>query len=191
MLERMADRLVSEFLNEKMIKKEQKEEYLYVIICLMESSITIGSILLISLFFQKLVPTVCFLLSFLFLRKKTGGYHLNSFMSCYVGTISLSCVVVQLSDLLFERYIFVGGVIASMCIAVIGTVNHPNMKMTSNEMQVARKGARITLLVEDAFVVILKWMNADSMVVKCFFMGIIVCAVLLLIAKIVGQEVKN
>lgn len=80
MIEKMAMGLVDQMAEEKMIDKEAEEYYVYTLVSLMEKFITIGTILLISVLIEKLVPTAFFLLFFLSLRKRTGGYHMNTFL---------------------------------------------------------------------------------------------------------------
>lgn len=81
MIEKMAMGLVDQMAEEKMIDKEAEEYYVYTLVSLMEKFITIGTILLISVLIEKLVPTAFFLLFFLSLRKRTGGYHMNTFFN--------------------------------------------------------------------------------------------------------------
>lgn len=58
MIEKMAMGLVDQMAEEKMIDKEAEEYYVYTLVSLMEKFITIGTILLISVLIEKLVPTV-------------------------------------------------------------------------------------------------------------------------------------
>lgn len=81
MIEKMAMGLVDQMAEEKMIDKEAEEYYVYTLVSLMEKFITIGTILLISVLIEKLVPTAFFLLFFLSLRKRTGGYYMNTFFN--------------------------------------------------------------------------------------------------------------
>lgn len=81
MIEKMAMGLVDQMAEEKMIDKEAEEYYVYTLVSLIEKFITIGTILLISVLIEKLVPTAFFLLFFLSLRKRTGGYYMNTFFN--------------------------------------------------------------------------------------------------------------
>lgn len=64
MIEKMAMGLVDQMAEEKMIDKEAEEYYVYTLVSLMEKFITIGTILLISVLIEKLVPTAFFCYSF-------------------------------------------------------------------------------------------------------------------------------
>ena len=63
---------------------------------------TVGSIIVISLAFHKLFPTIFFLVFFLELRKRTGGYHLDKFYICYLATVVSYLVIVIISARLSE-----------------------------------------------------------------------------------------
>ena len=85
MIEKIAIDLVDQMTETKLIHKDMAERYIYVAICWMEKFITIGTIILISIAVQKFLPTLFFLIFFLGLRKRTGGYHLDKFNQCYFG----------------------------------------------------------------------------------------------------------
>ena len=87
MIEKIAIDLVDQMTETKLIHKDMAERYIYVAICWMEKFITIGTIILISIAVQKFLPTLFFLIFFLGLRKRTGGYHLDKFNQCYLASI--------------------------------------------------------------------------------------------------------
>lgn len=60
MVEKLAVNLVNQMLENQMIGNSQKENYIYSLIVLMERIITVGTILVISLFIKNLIPTVFF-----------------------------------------------------------------------------------------------------------------------------------
>ena len=87
MIEKIADDLIGQMTEARLIDKEMEARYVYVFICWIEKFITVGSIIVISLMFHKLLPTIFFLVFFLELRKRTGGYHLDKFYRCYLASI--------------------------------------------------------------------------------------------------------
>ena len=192
MVEKIVSKLVRELIGNEIIDISQKEEYEYAIICQLESFITIGSIVLISLLFDNLIPTVCFLTFFLSLRKRTGGYHLDSFIGCYMGTMCVYVGVVFLCHVTcnYFNYIKIITLIASLYIGIIGTVNHPNMDLDDEELRYSKSSARLVLIIEIFAIMFLCWMNIDLNVVSYSIWGIILCAILLLLAKLKKQEIK-
>lgn len=75
MVEKLAINLVDQMLDSKMIVEQQKEHYIYSLILQIERIITLGTILIISYFEDNLILTVLFLIFFLTLRARTGGFQ--------------------------------------------------------------------------------------------------------------------
>ena len=192
MVERIVSKMVRELIVNEIIDVSQKEEYEYALICQLESFITMGSIIVISLLLGNFFPTICFLISFLSLRKRTGGYHLESFMGCYIGTICVYGVVVGLCYVTsnYFNYIKIITLIASLYIGIIGTVNHPNMDLDDEELRYSKRSARLVLFIEMFAITFLGWININSYIVSYSIWGIILCAILLLLAKLQKQEIK-
>ena len=99
MIEKMADDLIGQMTEARLIDKDMEERYIYVFICWIEKFITVGSIIVISLAFHKLFPTIFFLVFFLELRKRTGGYHLDhcflfSYCNYQCKTVRTSAMVI-------------------------------------------------------------------------------------------------
>ena len=175
MIEKMAMGLVDQMAEEKMIDKEAEEYYVYTLVSLMEKFITIGTILLISVLIEKLVPTAFFLLFFLSLRKRTGGYHMNTFFQCYLGTVVTYMLVLGLCMVLvdYPQLVF-GLLLVAICI-----------------VEESKRAARILCAVEVCVIYTFTLLGADMMYVCHMAVAVILCAVLLLIAKILKQEVKR
>ena len=72
MIEKMVLNLVSQMESKRMIDKADSDQYEYAMVTLIEHTITVGTMLLIGLIFNQFIPTVCFLVFFLSLRKRTG-----------------------------------------------------------------------------------------------------------------------
>lgn len=81
-------------------------------------------------------PNYIFSCVFLELRKRTGGYHLDKFYRCYLASIVSYLVIVIISEKLSEhpQWLFAIVLLAITGIGLIGTANHPNMHMTSDEL---------------------------------------------------------
>lgn len=193
MIEKLANDLIDQMTETKLIDKNMEERYIYVFICWVEKFVTVGSIILIGLAFRKLFQTIFFLLFFLELRKRTGGYHLDRFYKCYLATIVSYLVIVIISARLSEspQWLLAMLVFAIVGIGVIGTVNHPNMHMTSEELTESKKSARITVLLEGSIILGCVLLEADMVYISYMAIAVILCAALLCIAKIFKQEVKE
>jgi len=95
MVSRIASKLVRQLEDQQLISKEASDHYEYAIITLAEGILTIGTIVLIALICRHIIPTICFLLFFLSLRKRTGGYHADTFWKCYLGTVLTYVVLLR------------------------------------------------------------------------------------------------
>ena len=193
MFERIAANIAKQMTEERLIGKEQEVYYIYAIVTYAEQLITVGTILLISLFIDEFVPTLFFLLFFLLLRKRTGGYHFNSFMGCYIGTVATYIIIINLNTIIVKHpYILLIALFLSIAIiGLIGTVNHPNMHMNMEELAGSKKAARILTLIEGSIIYLLYIMGADMICISSMSVAVVLCAILLCAAKIVKQEVKE
>ena len=178
MIEKMADDLIGQMTEARLIDKDMEERYIYVFICWIEKFITVGSIIVISLAFHKLFPTIFFLVFFLELRKRTGGYHLDKYYKCYLATIVSYLVIVIISARLSEhpQWLFAILVIAITGIGLIGTVNHPNMHMTSEELMESKKSARTIVLLEGCIILGCVLLDADMVYISYMAIAVILCA---------------
>ena len=193
MIEKMAYDLIGQMTEARIINKDMEERYVYVFICWTEKFITVGSIILLSLLFHKLLPTIFFLVFFLELRKRTGGYHMDKFYKCYLVSIVSYFIIVIISEKLSEhpQWLFAIVLLAITGIGLIGTVNHPNMHMTSDELVESKKSARTIVLLEGCIMLGCALLYADMVYISYMAIAVILCAALLCIAKIFKQEVKE
>lgn len=193
MTEKIIHRLVNSFLKYGFIVKEQKDAYIYSLLCFSESVITVGSIILISLIAGKVIPAVFFCLYFFSLRNRTGGIHFNSFLKCFAGSLLLFVLVIIYGNIAlgFQRKIlWIVTIFSAFVIWIIGAVNHVNMNMNAEEIAAAKKAARLVLGMEMCLLVFMEYLKADALIIIYSCCGIILCAILLIIAKFAGQEVK-
>lgn len=190
MVEKMTEKLVLQMQKNNLISPLESEQYKYVLLALSESFITIVTILFLGMFLGQVIPTICFLFFFLSLRKRTGGYHLGKFWQCYFGTAILYVAVVGFVKLFSEKTIILYIILfcSAVLIEVIGTVNHPNMDMDYLELRGAKKAARLTVLLELMVILIFELLKVDRIYINYMSMAIILCAILLLLAKLLKQE---
>lgn len=192
MIEKMVLNLVSQMETKKMIDRADREQYEYALVTMIERTITVGTMLLIGLVFNQFIPTICFLVFFLSLRKRTGGYHAEKFWQCYLMTVIIYIAIIQvaavLSENLFTVYVMLS--FAVLVIGAIGTVNHPNMDMDKDELLESKKAARLCVLMEVLVIVALIALKINDLYVSYMSLAVILCASLLCVAKVVKQEVK-
>lgn len=193
MIEKIAANFVNQIIEAELTSKNMADQYIYVSICWMEKILTIGSIILISIAVQKFIPTLLFLVFFLELRKRTGGYHLNKFYQCYFATIVSYLLILFLSTYFadYPQLLLIILTLAIVEILIIGTVNHPNMHMDSEELAESKKKARTIALLEGSIIYFCALFGANTLFISYMAIAVILCAVLLCISKIFKQEVKE
>lgn len=193
MLERKLAELIQQMIEERLIESNEKEKYMYVYTCIVEKILTVGSILILSIIRNNLIPAIFFLIFFFTLRKRTGGYHADTFIQCYFGTIIIYFMVSELSYFLQNHvlYVMIITLVALFIIEFIGTINHPNIKMNQDELMQSKKAARINGIVEECIIIFLVLIKVNSVFVLHLAFAVILCATLMCIAKLIKQEEKE
>ena len=192
MVEQMVLKVVDQMEAKSIIEKNNREYYEYVLTTMAEHIIAVGTMLIIGMLFQQFVPTVVFLVFFLSLRKRTGGYHADKFWQCYLMTIITYIGVMQIAKVLAEKsyLMYTLLLIAVLIIEVIGTVNHPNIDLAEDELQEIKKAARLLALIEVGIIAVLIALRLDRLYVSYMSIAIILFSSLMCLAKMIKQEVK-
>lgn len=191
MIDKLANILVQKMEDNNIIIKEECQIYNYVITIYIESFLAIGTLLIIGIILKNFIYTLFFSVFFFSLRKRTGGFHFPKFYQCYVATI-ITYIVMQIiiSKLVCNiLVIFIYMLIAVVVINIIGTINHPNINMNSEELKNSKESARFLCNMEMFIVCILICMKINTYLVSYLASAIILCAILLVFGKIFKQEV--
>ena len=113
-----------------------------------------------------------------------------TFFKCYIGSVILYLITYCSISYTYNYYVMVILLVVSiLIIGVVGMVNHPNMHMDSKELSESRRRARINLVVETGVIIISIYIGIDKVSIGYMAMGVIQCAILLCMAKIMKQEV--
>lgn len=191
MIEKMALKIINQMEIEKIISKSSCEYYEYALIGMVEHAITVGTMLLLGLVFRQFLPTLCFIVFFLSLRKRTGGFHAEKFWQCYLETVIIFSVLIQIVPILsrYPAVMYAMLFLAIVLIFIMGTINHPNIDMNTNELQKSKKAARLVVLMEVMIIAILIYLRVDILYIGYMSAAVILCAFLMCLAKIIKQEV--
>ena len=193
MIEKMALKLVNQMEMQKIISKSNCEYYEYALIGMAEQAITIGTMLFLGMLFRQFPHTICFIVFFLLLRKRTGGFHAAKFWQCYLGTIIFYMAIIQIVPILCRKPPVMYGLLllSILLICIMGTINHPNMDMNKSELDESKKAARLLLLMEVMILAALVYLKADILYIGYMSIAVILCAFLMWLARIIKQEVKG
>lgn len=174
-----------------LIGEELEEEYSYAIETMSERIITYAAMILLSIAFEKLIPTIIFMLFFLSLRSRTGGFHMPSFITCFISTIIIYISFVKYLSPIFmdhEMYFLIVFIISAFVIMLLGAINHPNVGWNKEEYEESKKAARINVCLQVTCIIALGLINVNIDCIIYAAFAVILCAVLLCIAKINNQE---
>ena len=132
-------------LKKGVITEELKDVYIYGFDLLFSFLISTTIILTIGIIVGQIVPTLFFLITFILVRRYTGGYHANTYLKCQICTISFYLISLLLSIFLNTHiYLFVGmGFIGIVIILLFGPIENPHKPLTNDE----KKKHKITGLI--------------------------------------------
>lgn len=192
MIDRLANHITDRFEEENLISPELREHYVYALITMIERVLAITSILALSLVLKELVSSIIFLLMFFSLRRHTGGFHTKKFWQCYLDSLTTYIAMLYLSAVMTK---YMGMIYVCLTIAVIyilktGTVNHPNMAMDHGELAASKKAARCMVVFQVGLILIMGAAGGNKRYIAVMSMAVILCAVLMLLAKLKKQEVS-
>lgn len=191
-MNKVAQIIVKLLVKKNFLDKNRNEEYVYVVEIVMEKMFSYATLLMLALLFNNIVQTIIFLVFFMSMRGRTGGFHMETYKTCWVLTviiyllISFIAVPFLYNKGMYSYWIFS---IAILIILIISTVNHPNMQLSNLEYKDAKKVARFTAGIHWILLTVLYWGLPNSPCILWAMIADILCAVLLVIAKMFKQEV--
>lgn len=180
------------FLNNEIVEKEKIPLTKYLLQIWIEKILVCITLIVICAFEGVLLELIIFLAAYAGIRKYAGGYHANTFWKCYIGSIVLIVSTLELILPLCIRYMGVTVilfVLSVVVIVIIGNVNHPNMNYTVFESRETRRCAREMVALETACILSVAILGVESRYFISACLGVIICAILMIIAKAIRQEV--
>jgi accessory gene regulator B len=103
MLDQIIKNCLDQMQEKNLIMEDNREYYQYAMELLVEESLTVGTILVVIICMQEFVNGVIFLISFLALRRRTGGFHMKTFKACYVATIGTFIGVLLVKNIMYTK----------------------------------------------------------------------------------------
>ena len=173
----MIKHLVQVLIQKEILDKEYREEYEYVLATKFEKIVAYSILLLVAFGIGKSIQGMVFAISFASLRQTTGGFHAESFLGCLFGSVlTLLSVVILL-------------LLSIVCIVCLAPVNHPNLALSQEEKKKHRCLCIVVLSVELGIIGIGEYLQVHFQ--RYMIAAVILCAVFILLAKIIRQEVQD
>lgn len=189
---KIAGFLTGRLLAYSLIEESQQELYQYGLERLLSKLTSYSAFLVLALCIGKFIPTVLFL-SFLFpLRGRTGGYHASTELRCFVSSMVIYISVMQVVVpflMVHQAVLWIAFVVAVLIILIWAPVNHPNVDFSKKELQQYRLRARRVLVIEILLILLMLIGQIRGEYITSAMTGVIVCSILISLAKITKQEV--
>ena len=192
MIDRFIAKLIDNMISSDIISGDDKEAYIYAYTIMLEKVLTLITIGIIGIVLHRLVYIIIFLCIFMLLRRRTGGFHLETFGQCFIGT-NLICVIIEACDFVWLKYmtlVMFLCMVSVLYIICVGTVNHPNLALNDGELMESKKRARIVVVLEVLLTIVLCIVGVDRTITGYMAMGINICALLLFMSKIQSRMNK-
>lgn len=183
---------VDYLIRKNVLEKEEREDSIYGLTLLSEKIIAYVVLISIAFLVGKPAAGIVFAVSFMVLRQMTGGYHVESFIGCLIGSALTLFIALEVAAPMIQRYPLWALVffwLACGWIWLWAPVNHPNLCLSAGEQRSYRIWSRCGLGIECALIGLgyflrMRWQ-------RYIMIAIIFCAVYIITAKVMGQEVKG
>lgn len=190
MIETLAKKITTKFIDSNLIKYEEREIYNYCFETTIVMGISYIVLVVLSILFKESLTTLIFLLSFWIFRKTCGGYHANNYVTC--GLMSLLSylfliLVAKKITILFNvsYFLLIIGLLIIFALSPIQDDNKPFTDKQYKRFKIVSKGlATIFILV---FTMLELTGKHNLLINKYYFSfcyGIDLVALALLISKI-------
>lgn len=84
MIDRIIAELIDNMVGANIISKEAKDAYIYAYTIVLERILTLITIGIAGIALHRFVYIVVFICTFMMLRRRTGGFHLETFGQCFI-----------------------------------------------------------------------------------------------------------
>lgn len=193
-MNQVANRFTEYLIVNGIANEGKREEQIYGIEVLLGKILNYGTIILLACVNDNFIPIIFFMMTFFSLRGRTGGFHCRSSRSCYLGTIAIYFFISKIiTPIILMNSFLVPGIIgiSGIIIYVIAPVNHPNLEMNKDEIITCRSSSRWLALLISISIMVFFMLKIIPVSVSYMVSGMGMDAGLLIVAKILKQEVKE
>lgn len=196
MIDTLAKKITTKFIDHKIIKSDEREIYNYCFETTIVILLSYSLLFILSMIFNEFMSTLIFILSFSSFRKVCGGYHADNYLKC--GIMSLASYlflifIIKKLNIIFEvsTLTLVLGALTIMFLSPIQDDNKPFTDKQYKRFKIISKGLAAILII--VFVIIEALGLHKSIINKYYFSlcyGVDLIAFSLLISKI-ERRIKN
>lgn len=184
--------LVDFLIQQDVLDKAYREDSVYGLTLFLEKIVSYLLLMGLAFFLGKPAEGLMFAICFVFLRQSAGGFHAKTFAGCLAGSALSFYTAVEMIAVCLQKHTLISIsllLMACICVFIWAPVNHPNLLLTEDEIKRNKLWSRSILLIEVCIIIIgyVLHMQWQQYIVS----AIILCAVFILIAKIIRQEVRD
>lgn len=188
----LANILTEKLLKYSLIDSDIRENYEYAIQVHLEQIIGFSVLLTISMLCGFFCETIVFIIFLIYVRRYSGGFHMKSFYGCVFYSVITYLVYVKSLYLFLLRNMRMNMIlvtISALIILLLGAVNHPNMHWNVREYNISKNCARVVAMMELGCIILLFLLGVSYSYILFMSFGLTLSAIMLLLAKILRQEV--
>lgn len=190
MIEQLAKKMTTTFIDKKIIKSEDREIYNY---CFETTIIIIFSyitLFILSIIFNEFASTSIFIISFSTLRKVCGGYHADNYFKC--GAMSLASyliliLIIKQFEIIFEIST-ITLVLGSIIILLLSPIQDDNKPFTEKQQRRFKVISKCMAAIFIVVFVLLEALNLHETITNKYYFsfcyGIDLIAFSLLMSKV-------
>ena len=192
-MRRLAGYITDYMIQHNIESEDERELCIYSYECLLSKVFGNGIFIVMGILLNRFVPTLLFMLGFLGLRERTGGFHMKSRKSCVLVSVIAYLMMIYLGERSFINTGLSKGLIILLSVFIIllyAPVNHPNLNLSKEEIRQSRLLSIVRLGILLICIVIIDRVTFLKMDTVYLVLGIGLDALGIILAKMKKQEVR-
>lgn len=143
MIKYLSNNITDFFYLNNIINEEEKEIYVYGLQLIISTVIGITLIASLGLFLNIFVKSLIFLISFIWIRMYSGGYHASSYIKCNLTFVTVYLMTMAITIITPPNYIMIASlVMISLTLYIIlkyAPVDHENKRLSDEQKRINKK----------------------------------------------------
>ena len=143
MIKYLLNNITDFFYLNNIINEEEKEIFVYGLQLIISTVIGITLIASLGLFLNMFVKSLIFLISFIWIRMYSGGYHASSYIKCNLTFVTVYLMTMVITTITPSNYIMIASlVMISLTLHIIlkyAPVDHENKRLSDEQKRINKK----------------------------------------------------
>lgn len=180
-LNNMSGKIADWLIRQKVISTDERELYAYAVHCLLSLLYPIVFSVIIGAFFGMSMEAVAMIISFIAVRKFSGGYHADSFYKCLIISSIVIVTMLQISKYINNNMFFnVIYITSSILLMIFSPIDSANKRLDNDDKRFCKK---ITILIVVVLFIIveLQWVAGYRYYTKFIESGVMLAEILQLV----------